>query len=96
MGEYPLCCIGTPQSGVAERGATMDEVIATIEQGESLPARLGRTGFRRNFPFGALCVADVMPINKSRRTQSRKMAVGRNYGSRHVLLEDVATIPQPY
>lgn len=37
-----------------ERGATADEVIATIEHGESFPARLGRTGFRRNFPFGGL------------------------------------------
>ena len=27
----------------AERGATTNEVIATIERGESFPARLGRT-----------------------------------------------------
>jgi hypothetical protein len=38
----------------AERGATVDEVVAAITQGESFPARLGRTGFRRNFPFGGL------------------------------------------
>lgn len=33
-----------------ERAATEDEVTATIEQGEQFPAKLGRTGFRRNFP----------------------------------------------
>jgi hypothetical protein len=38
---------------LAERGATEAEVIATIEQGERFPAKFGRTGFRRNFAFGA-------------------------------------------
>jgi hypothetical protein len=33
----------------AERGATETEVFATIEGGERFPAKLGRTGFRRNF-----------------------------------------------
>lgn len=36
---------------MAERGATEDEVEATVEEGEEFPARFGRTGFRRNFPF---------------------------------------------
>jgi hypothetical protein len=36
---------------MSERGATEEEVAATIEQGERFPAKLGRTGFRRNFPF---------------------------------------------
>ena len=36
---------------MAERGATEDEVTATVEQGEQFPARFGRTGFRRNFLF---------------------------------------------
>ena len=26
--------------------------MATVEAGERFPARLGRSGFRRNFPFG--------------------------------------------
>jgi hypothetical protein len=34
-----------------ERGATEEEVRATVEQGESFPAKFGRTGFRRNFRF---------------------------------------------
>jgi len=34
-----------------ERGATEEEVRATVEQGEQFPARFGRTGFRRNFSF---------------------------------------------
>jgi hypothetical protein len=36
---------------LAERGATEDEVVATVEGGEVFPARFGRTGFRRNFVF---------------------------------------------
>ena len=36
---------------LAERGATEDEVIATVTDGERFPARFNRTGFRRNFPF---------------------------------------------
>lgn len=34
-----------------ERGATEGEVEAAVAQGERLPAKFGRTGFRRNFPF---------------------------------------------
>ena len=34
-----------------ERGAEEDEIVATIEKGERYPAKFGRTGFRRNFPF---------------------------------------------
>ncbi len=34
-----------------ERGATENEVRATVEQGERFPAKFGRTGFRRNFAF---------------------------------------------
>ncbi len=36
-----------------ERKAQEDEVVATIEKGESFPAKHGRTGFRRNFAFNA-------------------------------------------
>lgn len=37
---------------LAERGATESEVVATVEGGERFLAKLGRSGFRRNFPFG--------------------------------------------
>ena len=37
---------------LVERGASEAEVISTIEAGETFPAKFGRTGFRRNFPFG--------------------------------------------
>ena len=37
---------------IAERGATVEEVEATVAAGERFPARFGRTGFRRNFAFG--------------------------------------------
>lgn len=36
---------------LAERGATEAEVRATVLEGERFPAKFGRTGFRRNFPF---------------------------------------------
>ncbi|MBF8265538.1 MAG: hypothetical protein HW384_1402 [Dehalococcoidia bacterium] len=36
---------------LAERGATENEIRATVELGEQFPAKFGRTGFRRNFPF---------------------------------------------
>jgi hypothetical protein len=34
-----------------ERGATETEVEGAVRAGEAIPARFGRTGFRRNFPF---------------------------------------------
>jgi len=37
-----------------ERGATEEEVAATIREGEQFPAKFARQGFRRNFPFKAL------------------------------------------
>lgn len=37
---------------LAERGATQEEVFATVRSGEKIPAKFERTGFRRNFPFG--------------------------------------------
>jgi Domain of unknown function (DUF4258) len=36
-----------------ERGATQEEIIAAVREGEKFPAKFGRTGFRRNFVFGA-------------------------------------------
>ncbi len=39
---------------LAERGATEAEVVATVEGGESFPAKFGRTGFRRNFAYNGL------------------------------------------
>jgi len=36
---------------LVERGATEAEVIETVREGERFPAKYGRTGFRRNFPF---------------------------------------------
>ena len=42
------------QQRLAERGATREEVIATVEGGERFEAKFGRTGFRRNFAYNAL------------------------------------------
>ena len=35
---------------MAERGASLEEVVATVESGERFPAKYGRTGFRMEFP----------------------------------------------
>jgi len=37
---------------LVERGATEEEIISTVTHGEVFPAKYGRTGFRRNFPYG--------------------------------------------
>jgi hypothetical protein len=39
------------QERMEERGATEDEVRATVEMGERFPAKFERVGFRRNFPY---------------------------------------------
>ena len=36
---------------MAERGASLEEVTATVESGERFPAKYGRTGFRMEFPY---------------------------------------------
>lgn len=36
---------------LAERGASEEDVIATVQAGERFPAKFGRTGFRRNFAY---------------------------------------------
>ena len=37
-----------------ERGASEAEIVATVESGQMFPVKYGRTGFRRNFPFGGI------------------------------------------
>jgi len=37
-----------------ERGATEAEVISAVEHGEQFAAKLGRTGFRRDFVHSSL------------------------------------------
>ncbi len=37
-----------------ERGATVEEIIAAVETGETYSARHGRTRFRRNFVYNDL------------------------------------------
>ena len=39
---------------IHERGATAEEVIATVEEGERFAAKQGRIGFRRNFEYNSL------------------------------------------
>ena len=44
---------------MVERGATEDEVKATVTDGESFQAKFGRKGFRRNFPYGKAWLGKV-------------------------------------
>ncbi|MGH7060353.1 MAG: hypothetical protein ACREFH_08210 [Stellaceae bacterium] len=37
-----------------ERGASEEEIAATVREGERFSAKLGRTGFRRNFSFDSV------------------------------------------
>jgi hypothetical protein len=37
-----------------ERGATIEEVEATVTAGERFPVRFDRAGFQRNFAFGGI------------------------------------------
>jgi len=39
---------------IKERGATEEEVIATVKYGERFVVKFGRSGFRRNFPYNGL------------------------------------------
>jgi hypothetical protein len=39
---------------LSERGATEEEVHATVLGGETFPAKFGRNGFRRNFRFDSV------------------------------------------
>ena len=38
----------------SERGASEDEIISTVLAGEQFPAKFGRMGFRRDFPFNRI------------------------------------------
>jgi hypothetical protein len=39
---------------LSERGASAEEVVTTVQKGETFPAKFGRQGFRMNFPFDGL------------------------------------------
>ncbi len=56
-----------------ERGTNAVEVIATVQGGESFPAKVGRTGFRRNFVLTVSGEAGTMRQSKSRHSRSKKM-----------------------
>jgi len=47
-----------------ERGADENEVVLTVEQGERFPAKHGRFGFRRNFPFNETWRCKVYPTKQ--------------------------------
>lgn len=49
---------------IEERGATEDEVRATVESGERFPAKFGRDGFRRNFSFNGLWRGRTYPTKQ--------------------------------
>jgi len=36
---------------LADRGATQEEVVKAVQEGERVPAKVGRLAFRKNFPY---------------------------------------------
>ncbi len=39
---------------IADRGVSLEEVIATVQDGERIAAKFGRVGFRRHFSYGKI------------------------------------------
>jgi len=62
------------QARLAERGATEDEVRATVKYGERFPAKFGRAGFRRNSRIMAFGVASRTPRSRWKRSRCPKTA----------------------
>jgi hypothetical protein len=58
------------QSRLTERGITAEEVVQTVLHGEPFAAKLGRSGFRRNFAYN-----DVWLGNFYRTKQVQAIAV---------------------
>ena len=59
-----------------ERGASEDEIVTTVANGEQFPAKHGRTGFRRNFTFDGRGAVAGMVQSRSKPMPSRKMVAG--------------------
>lgn len=36
---------------IKERGASKEEIIKTIKEGESIPAKEGRIAYKKNYPY---------------------------------------------
>ena len=64
------------QQRIQERGVTEDEATATVEYGERSPAKFGRTGFRRNFPFGAEWHGRQYSTNRWKSMRSKMAQTG--------------------
>lgn len=61
---------------LAERGATEQEVIDTVQAGESFPAKFGRTGFRRNSTSTQFGGIGATRSNRSRPSRCVKGKIG--------------------
>lgn len=61
---------------LSERGATEEEVRATVLEGETFAAKFGRIGFRRNFHFNSVGGIGTTRPNKSRRLPCVKGKTG--------------------
>lgn len=64
----PILFSAHARQQLALRGASEEEVVSAIREGEQLPAREGRISFRKNFPYRAAWkgklydVKQVLPI----------------------------------
>ena len=64
------------QQRLLERGATSDEVIQAVVDGEEFPAKFDRTGFRKNFSFETTMNDHgwVLPPEGDQRAASNKLS----------------------
>ncbi|MGE0544061.1 MAG: DUF4258 domain-containing protein [Dehalococcoidia bacterium] len=60
----PIRFSGHANEQMIERGASEAEVIGAIRDGERAPAKQGRQGFRRNYPYGSMWGGRVYAIKQ--------------------------------
>ena len=65
-----------PGTDLPSDGASEDEVIQTVEGGERFPAKLGRFGFRRNFPIAETWRGKVYSTKQIEAMPSLKTTAG--------------------
>jgi uncharacterized protein YuzE len=78
------------QERMQERGATEEEVIQTLKEGEKFPAKFGRIGFRRNFSFEGVWRGKIYKTKQifSRRGNNMKLSYDSKYNIAYIKFKD--------
>lgn len=64
------------QARISKRGATEEEVVATVEYGERFAVKLGRSDFRRNFSYNSLWRGKHYANNRLKQSLSERVTIG--------------------